>query len=109
MIDSVSKVAAGVPETPPASEVSSVPPIPAASAPASQDGANPSRTGAPAPAKPPQAATRLLVEPNGAHGYVYRLVDATTGRTIVELPRERIGELKSHPDYAAGALVARTV
>ena len=54
----------------------------------------------------PQAATRLLVEPDGAMGYVYRLVDAVTGRLLAEVPRERAEELKSSPDYAAGALVS---
>ena len=57
----------------------------------------------------PQAATRLLVEPDGAMGYVYRLVDVVTGRLLAEVPRERADELKSSPDYAAGALVSTSV
>ena len=57
----------------------------------------------------PQAATRLLVEADGAMGYVYRVVDAVTGRLLAEVPRERADELKSSLDYAAGALVSTSV
>jgi hypothetical protein len=60
------------------------------------------------PSKTAQSTTRLMIEPDGAQGYVYRLVDSATGRVLVELPRERLDELKSHPAYAAGALASRS-
>ena len=59
-----------------------------------------------------QAATRLLVEPDdamgpdGAVGYVYRLVDAVTGRLLAEAPRERAHGLTASLDPAAGELVS---
>jgi hypothetical protein len=109
MIDSVSTAAAGVPETPVASD----PPAGLSTVPVPGANGEGGTAGAPAvpvsPAREVQPATRLLVEPNGAYGYVYRLVDVATGRLLVELPRERLGELKSHPEYAAGALLSRSV
>ena len=67
------------------------------------DGASPdpsSRTGG------GQGATRVYVDQDGSGVFIYRLVEVATGRVLVELPRERAGELKDHPDYAAGALVS---
>ena len=63
----------------------------------------------PAPASQPaaaQSATRVSIEPDGAQGYVYRLVDRLTGRVLVELPREKVEQLTASPGYAAGALVS---
>ncbi len=53
-----------------------------------------------------QAATRVYVDQDGSGVFIYRLVDVTTGRVLVELPRDRAAELKDHPDYAAGALLS---
>jgi hypothetical protein len=77
-----------------------------------QPGASPDGASAPpkAPAQPEAAApaTRLLIEPNGAQGYVYRLVEAATGRVLVELPRSQLDQLKSHPAYTSGAIASRS-
>ena len=62
--------------------------------------------GAAAAAPASQPATRLMIEPDGAQGYVYRLVDVATGRLLVELPRERVEEVTAHSSYAAGALLS---
>ena len=43
------------------------------------------------------AATRVYVDQDGSGVFVYRLVDVTTGRVLVELPRERADELKGSP------------
>ncbi len=51
-------------------------------------------------------STRVYVDQDGSGVFVYRLVDAATGRVLVELPRERAGELKDAPGYAAGALAS---
>ncbi len=62
---------------------------------------------APAPARAAaQGSTRVYVDQDGSGVFIYRLVDVATGRVLVELPRERAGELKDAPGYTAGALVS---
>ena len=98
MIDNVFTLPSSVPEA------SAAPAAPEATAAPTQRSDPKVVTAAPQTAAP--AATRLLVEPDGALGYVYRLVDAVTGRLLAEVPRERADDLKASPDYAAGALVS---
>ena len=55
-----------------------------------------------------QADARLTIEENKDHtGYVYKLVDRFTGKTISELPREQVAALSASEGYAAGS-VAQT-
>ncbi len=58
------------------------------------------------PAAGSQPSTRVYVDQDGSGGFIYRLVDVATGRVLVELPRERAGELKNATENAAGALVS---
>jgi hypothetical protein len=102
---------AGAPGTAQASPASTLaaptaaaPPQVAASSTASHGGA----VATPPSPQPATPATRLLVEPDGARGYIYRLVDATTGRVLVELPRSQLDQLKAHPAYTAGAIASRS-
>ena len=53
-----------------------------------------------------RAATRVHVDQDGSGAFVYRLVDVITGRVLVELPRERAGELKDVHGDAAGVLLS---
>jgi flagellar protein FlaG len=38
--------------------------------------------------------------------YVYRLVDRSTGKVVVELPRDQVSDLATSPSYEAGAVVS---
>ena len=49
---------------------------------------------------------RLYVQPDGAAGYVYQLVDTATGRLLAEVPRAKSGDLKTLGGYSTGALVS---
>jgi flagellar protein FlaG len=63
---------------------------------------------APAPKAPkPDSDLRLVIERDSHDAYyVYRLVDRTTGKIVVELPREHVSELGSSPSYEAGNVVS---
>ena len=101
MIDAVSHFAPDGPKAVPApSQLRALSPVGASLATGAQEG-TPSATRA-------QPTTRLLVEPDGDHGFVYRLVDAATGRLLVELPREQVARLTADPGYGAGDLVSRS-
>jgi uncharacterized FlaG/YvyC family protein len=56
----------------------------------------------------PQSANdiRLIIE-KAAHApeYVYKLVDATTGDVIVELPREQVVKAAESPNYTSGSVI----
>ncbi len=84
----------------------------AAASPPLQPSSDPSASPAPSPASGPskpaasQPVARLYVQDDGAGGFVYQLVDVITGRTLAEVPRERVGDLKDAPGYTAGALVS---
>ena len=57
-------------------------------------------------APPTEPATRLLVEPGkGAEGFVYKLVDRTTGQILSEFPREAAKTLAQSQQYQAGAVL----
>jgi uncharacterized FlaG/YvyC family protein len=49
---------------------------------------------------------RLIIE-KAAHSpeYVYKLVNATTGDVIVELPREQVVKAAESPNYTSGSVV----
>lgn len=56
----------------------------------------------------PQTANdiRLIIE-KAAHApeYVYKLVNATTGDVIVELPREQVVRAAESPNYTSGSVI----
>jgi len=55
----------------------------------------------------PQSDLRLVIERGSDNAYyVYRLIDRTTGKVVVELPRDRVGELATTPSYTAGSVVS---
>ena len=81
------------------------PPIAPSSTPATTD-QDPTTEDLTAPAKP---TTRLFIDQDKTTGvFVYRIVDATTGNVLVEIPSEQIENLKDADDYAAGALISTT-
>lgn len=49
---------------------------------------------------------RLIIE-KAAHApeYVYKLVNATTGDVIVELPREQVVKAAESPNYTSGSVI----
>ena len=72
--------------------------------------AQPTRAAAPAkapPAAPPNSDLRLVIERDKDNAfYVYRLVDRSTGKVVVELPRDQVSDLATDPAYEAGAVVS---
>ena len=59
------------------------------------------------PAAPPKSDLRLVIERDKDNAYyVYRLVDRSTGKVVVELPRDQVTDLATSPSYAAGAVVS---
>ncbi len=71
----------------------------------------PAETGAIAGKSSPQPTTqpdvRLTIEENGDHtGYVYKMVDRFTGKTIAEIPREAVSQLGASDSYSAGSVVS---
>ncbi len=76
--------------------------------PGGEAGAAKSVTDPPTSSAPAEARSgvRVYVDQDGSGVFIYRLVDVTTGRVLVELPREKAGELKDVPGYTAGALVS---
>lgn len=69
-----------------------------------QQGATPA-----AEPKAPEPASdlRLVIERDSSNAYyVYRLIDRTTGKVVVELPRDQVSELGSTPSYEAGTVVS---
>lgn len=49
---------------------------------------------------------RLLIEEDKTSGsYVYSTVDRLTGKTILQLPRKEILQLREDPGYAAGDVI----
>ena len=79
------------------------PPTDPAAKPAEPGAAAQTRAQAASAAAP---GVRLYVDHNETGVYTYRLVDVTTGRLLVEVPRERLDELTASPDYTSGALVS---
>lgn len=63
----------------------------------------PTASAAPAAAQG-EEPLRLVVEPaqGAGQGYTYKLFDRTTGRLLIELPREQADKLSESPGYAAG-------
>jgi uncharacterized FlaG/YvyC family protein len=52
------------------------------------------------------ADIRLLIEEDKTSGsYVYSTVDRMTGKTILQLPRKEILQLRENPEYAAGDVI----
>jgi hypothetical protein len=66
------------------------------------------QTGSASQGQAPQATDdiRLIIE-KAAHApeYVYKLVNATTGDVIVELPREQVVKAAESPNYSSGSVV----
>ena len=59
------------------------------------------------PAAPPNSDLRMSIERDKDNAfYVYRLVDRTTGKVVVELPRDQVRDLAADPAYEAGAVVS---
>ena len=62
-----------------------------------------------APASELEAAAadlRLVIEEdNVAKSFVYKIVDARTGKVVQQFPREEILRLRGTPDYAPGAVI----
>ena len=52
------------------------------------------------------ADVRLIIEEDKKSGsYVYKTVDRLTGKTILQLPRKEILQLREDPEYAAGDVI----
>jgi flagellar protein FlaG len=65
----------------------------------------PAQAAAPAP-EAPDSDLRLVIERGSDNAYyVYRLIDRTTGKVVVELPRDRVADLANEPSYSAGDVV----
>ncbi len=64
------------------------------------DGSKPIPGGA-SPKAAALSRTRVYVDQDSSGAFIYRLVEVTTGRVVVELPREQAGGLKDTPGYAA--------
>ena len=61
-------------------------------------------------AAPPKSDLRLEIQRNKDDAYyVYRLVDPTTGKVVVELPKAQVSDLAQSPGYKAGAVVSTTI
>jgi flagellar protein FlaG len=64
---------------------------------------------APPPAAPPGSDLRLVIERDSDNAfYVYRLVDRTTGKVVVELPRDQVAEMGGQASYSAGSVARAT-
>lgn len=64
---------------------------------------------APAPATPPSAGPdlRLNIVHDPASGlFVYKFVDPTNGKVVVQLPDEEIVKLREAAEYSAGKLIS---
>lgn len=52
------------------------------------------------------ADVRLIIEEDKRIGsYVYKTVDRLTGKTILQLPRKEILQMREDPEYAAGDVI----
>ncbi len=62
------------------------------------------------PSAPNPADLRLVIEEDEKAGcFVYKTVDWRTGKVIQQLPREELVKLREAADYAAGAVISRSV
>jgi flagellar protein FlaG len=62
------------------------------------------------PSAPDPADLRLVIEEDEKAGcFVYKTVDRRTGKVIQQLPREELVKLREADDYAAGAVIRRSV
>jgi flagellar protein FlaG len=52
------------------------------------------------------ADLRLVIEEDSrANSFVYKIVDARTGKVVQQFPREEILRLRATPDYAPGTVI----
>jgi hypothetical protein len=71
---------------------------------------SPPATATNAPAHATDANQRLVIQESGELGvFVYTILDRTTGRVIVQIPRESVAEMARLSTYAAGQVITTTV
>lgn len=92
-----------VPEVSSVSTVQPSPVVPAAGAPVSE--AQSVQAVQPVPSVQPDL--RLVIEEDEASGaFVYKTLDRSTGEVVLQLPDEKLLELRRDPDYGPGQVVS---
>jgi flagellar protein FlaG len=62
------------------------------------------------PNAPDPADLRLVIEEDEKAGcFVYKTIDWRTGEVVQQLPREQLIKLREAANYAAGAVISRSV
>lgn len=62
------------------------------------------------PAAPDPADLRLVIEDDPKAGcFIYKTVDWRTGQVVQQIPREQLVKLREAENYAAGAVISRSV